>query len=165
MDTEYSGNVKSKHPVSSFSFREWTVICMVGLEADSMRLLTGFRQSAEVTVLGPSMTRSLTKVGWWGHLAEASQSLEMCFSPALTFSPHHFFLSPPARRGNHNITTSFVSKRKASGWDQTETRHEPDERVEAELQQELARHADHGCVQKNTRNPEPRRAEGNSSFQ
>lgn len=113
MDTEYSGNVK--HPVSSFSFREWTVICMVGLEADSMRLLTGFRQSAEVTVLGHSMTRSLTKVGWWGHLAEASQSLEMCFSQALTFSPHHFFLSPPARRGNHNITTSFVSKRKTSG--------------------------------------------------
>lgn len=79
MNTEYSGNVKSKHPLSSFSFREWTVICMVGLGADSMRLLTGFRQSAEVTVLGHSMMRSLTKAGQWGHLTKASQSLEMCF--------------------------------------------------------------------------------------
>lgn len=74
---------------------------------------------------------------------------------------HPAILSPTlARRRNYNATASFVGQRKAPRRDQTETRHEPDERVEAELQPKLARHADHNCVSRSQSFRKSRRSAG-----
>lgn len=55
-----------------------------------------------------------------------------------------------ARRRNYNITASFISKRKASGWNKTKAGHEPDEWIKTELQQKLAWRADLYCVSVST---------------